>query len=200
MSTFEESGTRPLKLKPLIPPPPFPPFLSQRQTTVSLRPSTTLSTKTTSSITTTIRKFTTITVPTSTVISNLINDKEEVSFSTMSLSITIAVGCSLLFINVIVFASFLYQREKLWKELKRRQRELEERERVANSGLEESDRLTIAPSPKAPVKVTKYYEINHHSVQRSAPPSAYQTLSRTTAIPFQENCTDGFVARPVTQV
>ena len=45
--------------------------------------------------------------------------------NTLSLSVTIAVGCSLLFLNILIFAGVYYQKDRMRMEMKLRQRELE---------------------------------------------------------------------------
>lgn len=69
-----------------------------------------------------------------------------VTNDSFSLIVTIAVGCALLFVNVIVLASICFQRDKMRKERKRRQEEEEEAERDDDEGDEGERELQLAES------------------------------------------------------
>lgn len=96
------------------------------------------------------------------------------SSSSVPLSITIAVGCSLLFLNILIFAGIYYQRERIKKIRKQREdpddirltRKIE-REVAKNMGPE-SVSLLPTPTPQAP-PVNKVME-DRSSAPRQAVP------------------------------
>ncbi|XP_050389898.1 neuroligin-4, X-linked isoform X2 [Patella vulgata] len=59
----------------------------------------------------------------STAVISPVDQSSDSSESSVPLSITVAVGCSLLFLNILIFAGVFYQRERIRKMKRRQQRE-----------------------------------------------------------------------------
>ncbi len=85
--------------------------------------------------------------------------------TTLSLSVTIAVGCSLLFLNILIFAGVYYQKDRMRMELKLRQRELEDKQREAYA-QESEYKSSTAP------------ETDTNSSSMATPPCGVTTLPR----------------------
>ena len=155
-STFEEEGTRQLDMDVIFPPPPIPPVSpppktarssSTREPTTTLASttaSTTASTSTTSTPTTPRQRLRTPrpnisrkhNYPSTTPVTNATTLAPQTGAmsgkdNTLSLSVTIAVGCSLLFLNILIFAGVYYQKDRMRMEMKVRQRELEKEKATA---------------------------------------------------------------------
>jgi hypothetical protein len=79
----------------------------------------------------------------------------------MSLSVTIAVGCSLLFLNILIFAGVYYQKDRMRKELKMRQLEME-KEKEQCTG--ECEHLKCSTSPETDTNSSSMMTppIHHH--------------------------------------
>lgn len=155
-TTFDE-GTRPLNLANLLPP-----------TTTTTTTTTTTSATTTSSTvspttptilstTTSANKLTTYRYrPTrrsrrvherlnTTRVPNVRMPKDK--DTTLSLSVTIAVGCSLLFLNILIFAGVYYQKDRMRTEMRMRKRELE-KAMEAQTGDSDPDRMKSSTGPE----------------------------------------------------
>lgn len=112
----------------------------------------------------------------------------------LSLSVTIAVGCSLLFLNILIFAGVYYQKDRMRSELKARQRELEAQKACgatvglladsdnpkSSSGPDHSDTNSSSMTPPvAPSLVSS----NRHHVAPQMTNIHVSTLSSKQAIP-----------------
>ncbi|CAD5112477.1 DgyrCDS1698 [Dimorphilus gyrociliatus] len=181
-STFEKEGTK--KLDVYFPPPPIMPLKpkfnsSSTETSNPKSPSEELFTPATIKKLGNLPNF----LSTSTAFA-----QETAPKSSFAFSVTVAVGCTLLFFNIIIFGTFLYKRRRLSRDLRKRRRQLEEREKVANSSANESDALTILPEPITPSRRSQAVSnSNHVPLCRYPPPFGFPTLSRTTAIPRYED-------------
>lgn len=179
-STFEKEGTKKLNIH--IPPPPLIPLPTPSSNLRNLS-----STKKSSE-----ELFTPVTIIKSSNFPNFLSTstafaQETAPKSSFAFSVTVAVGCTLLFFNIIIFGTFLYKRRRLSRDLRKRRRQLEEREKVANSSANESDALTIIPEPITPSRRSNALgNSNHVPLCRYPPPFGFPTLSRTTAIPRYE--------------
>ena len=146
-STFEAEGTRELNLDEMLPTTTT--STTQPPTTVT----TTIATTTTSTTQRTTTQSTTTTRPPPSPPSRQQTERppdgsrwqttrDEIHTTTkpyaagitardgtLSLSVTIAVGCSLLFLNILIFAGVYYQKDRLRIELKQRQQELIEKQK-----------------------------------------------------------------------
>ncbi|KAK2156363.1 hypothetical protein LSH36_215g01038 [Paralvinella palmiformis] len=154
-STFEAEGTRELNLDEMLP----------TTTTSTTQPPTTVTTTLATTTTTTRRPTTTTTPERSTTTRSAPqypartdsardgngqqSTRDDVYTTTrpyaagitardgtLSLSVTIAVGCSLLFLNILIFAGVYYQKDRLRIELKQRQRELVEEQQKERDAIE----------------------------------------------------------------
>lgn len=146
-SSFEAQGTRKLDMKRLFPPPPisppFPPSTTPSTTSTSLR---TITTTTTTVPPPPTRRPTRgrprVTWPPKTTApppQNITQSPQVGGLAGMdarlSMSVTLAVGCSLLFLNIVIFAGVYYQKDRMRVEMKMRKLELE-KEKEATVGAE----------------------------------------------------------------
>lgn len=179
-STFEREGTKKLNIH-FPPPPAIPPIFKPDLGNLN-------STKESSE-----EVFTPVTMIKSSNFPNFLSTstafaQETAPKSSFAFSVTVAVGCTLLFFNIIIFGTFLYKRRRLSRDLRKSRRQLEEREKVANSSANESDALTIIPEPITPSRRSNALaNSNHVPLCRYPPPFGFPTLSRTTAIPRYED-------------
>ena len=67
--------------------------------------------------------------------------------SSLSLSVTIAVGCSLLFLNILIFAGVYYQKDRMRTEMRMRKRELE-KAMEAQTADSDQDRMKSSTGPE----------------------------------------------------
>ena len=140
-STFEAFGTRELNLEDMIPTTTT--STTTEPTTVTSTIATTTTTKATTTTTTTTHRTHTPahSKPTRSNVRKPATNEDAITTSkpfaagitardgTLSLSVTIAVGCSLLFLNILIFAGVYYQKDRLRIELKQRHQELMEKQK-----------------------------------------------------------------------
>lgn len=193
-SLFEEDGTESLDMDKIFPPPPLPPVSPPPKVTDA--PTTTLPPTTTTTTTTTTTPIPTTTpiyrwrqqtrrpyphnrkttTPPTTPAPNMsaLSGKD----NTLSLSVTIAVGCSLLFLNILIFAGVYYQKDRMRMEMKMRQRELEKEK--AGMGTDNNEQPKSSSGP----------ETDTNSSSMATPPvppsiSRHQVQPQVTSLPKQ---------------
>ncbi len=200
-SMFEKDGTDDLDMDFYFPAPTLAPV----PTTPS---STTPSTTTTQSTTTTTRPTTPTTWwrptwPPKTSAPSVQHTTEPPNMAglsgkdgTLSLSVTIAVGCSLLFLNILIFAGVYYQKDRMRSELKARQRELEAQKAMADSDnpksssgpdCSDTNSSNMATPPVAPSIVSSRHQINPHmtSLVNTLPSSKHPIPVAPPQAPYQ---------------
>ena len=192
-STFESEGTKELDMDVIFPPPPdptlSPPPKSTTQSTTTPPPTTTTSTTLPPPTT----RWQQPTWPPETYTPSVEQTTHPPNMAamsgkdnTLSLSVTIAVGCSLLFLNILIFAGVYYQKDRMRSEMKARQRELESQKAgetdnpKPGSCPEPSDTNSscMATPPVAPSIVS-----SRHQVQPQMTNIHVTSLSSKQAIP-----------------
>ena len=199
-STFEDKGTAELDMQKLFPPPPIPPVSpppssTQPPTTTTPPPTTTTLPPSTSTRSTTTSfyerwgsetrkppKRHTSPPPPVVVVTPSPESAENTDSkdTTLSLSVTIAVGCSLLFLNILIFAGVYYQKDRMRMEMKMRQREME---KDRDGGPETSDNHPKSNSSGIP-------ETDTNSSTMTTPPippciARHQVQPQATTLPKQ---------------
>lgn len=194
-STFEEEGTRQLDMDVIFPPPPVsppvPPSLSTTTTmatTTTTLMTTTPTTPTTTKIVTTKRwpltrpPYTPPPQPQSTSVNNsptVAPHADAISGrdNALSFSVTIAVGCALLFLNILIFAGVYYQKDRMRMEMKMRQRELEREKATGTEGC--------CDLPKSSSCGQDNMDTNSSMATPPAPPSIarHQVQPQVTTLP-----------------
>ncbi len=189
-STFDSDGTEELDMKVLFPPSP-PPTTTPIPT--STTPSTTTPPPTTTSPSTppptTPRWHPPTRLPNTPVPApEQSTDPPNMAAmsgkdNTLSLSVTIAVGCSLLFLNILIFAGVYYQKDRMRSEMKARQRELESQKAgevldTPKAEPSESNSSCMATPPVAPSLIS-----SRHQVTPQMTNIHVTTLSSKQAIP-----------------
>lgn len=192
-STFEEEGTDELDLERLFPPPPLPPLSpppssTEVATTTTTPLPTTLPPSTTSTVSTTSsyerwgsesRSPPKYTDPPPEKTTPKAEEVSSVKDTTLSLSVTIAVGCSLLFLNILIFAGVYYQKDRMRMEMKMRQREME-KERTGAPDSNDNPKSSSGGVPET--------DTNSSSMQTPPVPpciSRHQVQPQATTLPKQ---------------
>ena len=134
-STFEDFGTRELNMDEVNPPS----TTSEYDLTTVITTPTTMPTTPTTTTTTTRRPWratrkarpritstTTPVFPSTHFMSSNADASIDDMDTTLSLSLTVVVGCSLLILNIVIFAGVYYQKDRIRKERKARQQEMME--------------------------------------------------------------------------
>ncbi|ELT99093.1 hypothetical protein CAPTEDRAFT_228965 [Capitella teleta] len=188
LTSFEPDGTRKLDIETLNPIPPLQPETpyapEEPSTTTTAQPTTT----TTTPIPTTTTSTSTIapTLPSwrrptkkpnsksrrgsqspPTTMTTTVTPAPATGFAMdgmLSLSVTIAVGCSLLFLNILIFAGVYYQKDRMRKELKMRQREMEKEKEEEEVCVGECEHLKCSTSPETDTNSSSMMTppIHHH--------------------------------------
>ncbi|XP_048246692.1 neuroligin-4, X-linked-like isoform X2 [Haliotis cracherodii] len=101
------------------------------------------------------------------------------SHSSVPLSITVAVGCSLLFLNILIFAGVFYQRERI-KKLKRKQEEEEEEQEDVKLARKLEKTVRNATGPETVSLMSN--PSNHQSPAKNAHPQPSPQNNQKPAI------------------
>ena len=176
-STFEKYGTRELRMEDVNPP------LTTSQYDPTTVPSTTPTTIATTTMTTTTRRqiiwtpkaynrqrSTTVLPPILLIPSHPESKMGDEFDTTLSLSLTVAVGSALLFLNIIIFAGVYYQKDRIRQERKARQQEMIEhkalcRDEDGYGGCGGNDAECME---------------NHHQIMNSGPDTDTNSSTMTT--------------------
>ena len=214
-TTFEAEGTRKLDMNKIFPPPPisppFPPSTTTIATTSTTKATTEATTPTTTSSTSGWHRPPATRPPRprwTTRKPQNVTQAPQVGFmdSKLSLSVTIAVGCSLLFLNILVFAGMYYQKDRMRMELitiSMRKHELE-KEKEARMGGGESDAIKSSTGPDSDTNSSSMATPPipppvgrpHHHHQHPHPPSS-QHSAYSNQHPPSQNSTMPKTAIPV---
>lgn len=196
-STFESVGTRKLNYKKMIIPPPLTPPAPPSTVTTTLKPTTTL--PYVELIPTTVKYRRTIKpVPTRPSRGGNSNNKDEnnspdnaqksdldsdesssLSESRLSLSVTVAVGSALVFLNIIIFAAVYYQRDKMRQERKARDMEMNKEQSMRMIGDHDNMKSSTGPDSESDGGSSL------GGGPPSPPPPQTHTLPRQTAVHTQ---------------
>ena len=209
-TTFEVEGTRPLDMNKIFPPPPIsPPF---PPSTTSIPTSTTIrsTTSTTTPTPTTTRGRVKPPVPTkpakrerwTTRKTPNVTQAPQVGGvfgmdSKLSLSVTIAVGCSLLFLNILIFAGVYYQKDRMRMEMKMRKHELEKEKEARMGGESDAIKSSTGPdsdtnsssmaTPPCPPPMGRGHHHHHHPHPPSSQHSTYSNQHSQHPPPSQNS-------------
>jgi hypothetical protein len=207
-STFEAYGTRELNLEDMMPTTTTSTTLAPTTVTTTIATTTTTTATTTTSTTTQPPPTSPHAKPTRSSVRKQSTSDDDYSTTkpyasgitardgTLSLSVTIAVGCSLLFLNILIFAGVYYQKDRLRIELKQRHQELMEKQKEqeaqesemnyrssgADTATDTNSSSMVTPT-MAPCLVRQHLQspittLPKHSIPVLPPQAPYHTASR----------------------